>query len=134
MARRRARAAPSQRMASTLPGSASRSRRRSWMGAIVADDGVGEPALALDAADAGGACSPAQTFGWVSSVGEDLVEIEDGADVGVAGVGAADARGVGDHGLELGAEVGFGLGEHDGVVVALGHLAAVEAGELGLRA
>ena len=59
------------------------------------------------------------------------MEVEDGADVGVAGVGAADARGVGDHGLELGAEVGLGLGEHDGVVVALGHLAAVEAGELG---
>ena len=59
------------------------------------------------------------------------MEVEDGADVGVAGVGTADARGIGDHGLELGADVGFGLGQHDGVVVALGHLAAVEAGSLG---
>ena len=59
------------------------------------------------------------------------MEVAYGADVRVAGIVAADARGVGDHGLELGAEVGFGVGERDGVVVALGHLAAVEPGEFG---
>ena len=61
------------------------------------------------------------------------MEVEDGTDVGVAGVGAADACGVGDHGLELGAEVGLGLGEQDGVAVALGHLAAVECREVWAR-
>ncbi len=94
------------------------------------DDGVGEPALALDATDAGGAaaggCFRLDGFG-----AEDLVEVEDGADIGVAGVVATDARRVGDHGLELGADVGFGLGEGDEVAVGLGHLAAVEAGEFG---
>ncbi len=59
------------------------------------------------------------------------MDVEDGADVGVAGVGAADALRVGDHGLELGADDVFGVGEQDGVVVAFGHLASVGAGELG---
>ena len=59
------------------------------------------------------------------------MEVEDGADVGVAGVVAADARGVGDHDLELGADALVGVGEHDVVLVALGHLAAIEAGKLG---
>ena len=72
------------------------------------DHGVGKPAFALDAADGGGA---AALGGSLLSFwrGEDLVKVEDGADVGVAGVGAVDAGGVGDHGLELGADFGFGV-------------------------
>ncbi len=58
------------------------------------------------------------------------MQIEDGADLGVAGVGALDARGVRDHGLQLGADFGLGVAEQDGVAVALGHLAAVGAGQL----
>ena len=94
------------------------------------DDGVGQPALALDAADAGGRAAFARLL--LRLLGrEDFVQVEDRADIGVAGVGAADARRVGDHRLELGANLRLGVGEQDGVVVALGHLAAIGAGQLG---
>jgi len=99
-------------------------------GGDLADDVVGEPAFALDAADAGGGAA-LPDFGDGFFSGEDLVEVADGADLGVAGVGAADAGGVCDHGFELGAEVGFGLGQHEGVAVTFAHFSAVEAGELG---
>ena len=57
--------------------------------------------------------------------------VVDGADVGIAGVGAALAGGVGDHDFGFGADVVVGFGEGDGVVVGLGHFAAVEAGDAG---
>jgi hypothetical protein len=94
------------------------------------DDGVGGPAFAFDAADAGG-CAAFVDFGEGFLGGEDLVQVADGAFVGVAGIGAADARRVSDHGLELGANFRLGVAEQDGVAVALGHLAAVGAGEFG---
>src|SRR5581483_11241400 len=53
------------------------------------------------------------------------------ANVGIAGIGAADARGVRDHGLQLGAYFGFGIAEENAVAVGLRHLAAVGAGKLG---
>ncbi len=95
-----------------------------------ADDGIGDPALAFDAADGGGAAASGG-FLLDGLGGEDFVKVEDRAEVGVAGVGAADAGRVCDHDLELGADAVVGLGEFDVVLVALGHLAAVEAGELG---
>ena len=94
------------------------------------DDGVGGPAFAFDAADAGG-CAACVDFGEDFLGGENFVQVADGAYVGVAGIGAADARGVGDHGLELGANFRLGVREQDGVAVALGHLAAVGAGQFG---
>ena len=59
------------------------------------------------------------------------MQVAHGAFVGVAAVGAADACGVGDHGLELLADQRFGVGHQDGVAVALGHFAAVGAWQLG---
>ncbi len=94
------------------------------------DDSVGGPAFAFDAADAGGRAAFVDfRQGFLGR--EDFVQVANGAFVGVAGVGAADAGGVGDHGLELGANFGLGVAEEDGVAVALGHLAAVGAGEFG---
>ena len=63
--------------------------------------------------------------------GEKFVPVVDGADVGIAGVGAALAGGVGDHDFGFGADVGVGFGERDGVAVGLGHFAAIEAGDAG---
>ena len=57
--------------------------------------------------------------------------VVDGADVGIAGVGATLAGRVGDHDFGFGADVGIGFAESDGVVVGLGHFAAVEAGDAG---
>src|SRR5215469_14601062 len=94
------------------------------------DDGVGKPAFALDATDAGGCTALAHSLLHLFG-GKDPVQIKDGADVGVAGIGAADARRVGDHGLELGAHDILRIREQDGVAVALGHLAAVGTRKLG---
>ena len=63
--------------------------------------------------------------------GEEFVPVEDGADVGVAGIGAAFAGGVGDHDFGFFADVVVGFGEGDGVAVGFGHLAAIEAGDAG---
>src|SRR5208283_5361342 len=62
---------------------------------------------------------------------EEFVPIVDGADVGIAGVGAAFAGGVGDHDFGFGADVGVGFGEGDGVAVGFRHFATVEAGDAG---
>ena len=63
--------------------------------------------------------------------GKDLVQVADRTFVRVAGIGAADARRIGDHGAHLLPKLIGGIGQVDSVAVALGHLAAVEAGELG---
>ena len=55
--------------------------------------------------------------------------VVDGTHVGIAGVGAALAGRVGDHDFGFGANVGVGFAESDGVAVAFGHFAAVEAGD-----
>src|SRR5579862_2889875 len=87
-------------------------------------EGIGGPVFAFDAADAGGATALID-FGERLGSGKHFVEIAYGADVGIARVGPPDARGVGDHGLEFLAQHGLGIGDQDGVAVALGHLAAV---------
>ena len=59
------------------------------------------------------------------------MKIEDGADVRVAGIRAADARRIGHHGLELLPQHRFGIREIDRVAVALAHLPAVGAEHFG---
>src|SRR5580698_8801585 len=91
---------------------------------------VGGPAFALNAADAGAAAAlvdPGQRL----RRGEDLVQVAYRALVRIAGISAADARRVSDHGLEFLADLGLGIGEQNGVAVALRHLAAIGTGELG---
>jgi len=61
------------------------------------------------------------------------VEVADRALVRIAGIFAADASGVSDHGLQLLPDLRLGVSEHDGVAVALGHLAAIGARQLGRR-
>src|SRR5258708_18447609 len=98
------------------------------------DEVFGHGGFAFDAADAGGcaACAdPVEAAGVAFGRGEEFVTVVDGADVGVAGVGAAFASGVGDHDFGFGADVVVGFGEGDGVVVGLGHFAAIEAGDSG---
>ena len=56
---------------------------------------------------------------------------EEVADVRVAGIALAQAGRVGEHAAHLGLDVGHGVTQEDAVVVALGHLAAVQAGALG---
>src|SRR5882724_5891864 len=94
--------------------------------------------LAVEAADGGGAA--AGRAGLAVRVGrEDAVEVEDRADVRVAGVGSALARGIRDHRLDLGDDLLAGVGQVDRVAVGLRHLPPVRArhlrdlGELGLR-
>ncbi len=125
MARWRARAEPSHRIASTWLGIGLQRATALLDGSDLANDGVGEPALALDAADA---CRRAALANLLLGLfgGEDLVQVEDRANIRIAHVGAADARRVGDHRLELGAKISLRLREHDGVPVALRHLAAIE--------
>src|SRR6266478_4450349 len=98
------------------------------------DQVFGHGGFAFDAADAGGCAAladPVEAAGVAFGCGEEFVPVVDGADVGVAGVGAAFAGGVGDHDFGFGADVGVGFGEGDGVVVGLGHFAAIEAGDAG---
>src|SRR6266481_1670744 len=55
--------------------------------------------------------------------------VEHGTNVGIAGVLAALARRIGDHDFGLFANVLVGFAEHDRIAVALGHFAAIEAGD-----
>ena len=59
------------------------------------------------------------------------VQIEDGADVGVAGIRAPLARGIGHHRLDLGRDLLGGVREVDRVAVRLGHLPPVRPRHLG---
>ncbi len=59
------------------------------------------------------------------------MQIADRADIRVAGIGAVHAGRVGHHGLQLGPQIRLRLGQHDVIAVALGHLASVQAGQLG---
>src|SRR6266481_6424466 len=98
------------------------------------DQVLGHGGFAFDAADAGGCAAfadPVEAAGIAFGSGEEFVPVVDGADVGVAGVGAAFAGGVGDHDFGFGTDVVVGFGEGNGVVVGLGHFAAVEAGNAG---
>src|SRR5260221_7182369 len=98
------------------------------------DQVFGHGGFAFDAADGGGCAAgadPVEAAGVAFGSGEEFVPVVDGADVGVAGVGAAFAGGVGDHDFGFGADVGVGFGEGDGVVVGLGHLSTVETGDAG---
>src|SRR5467141_1750014 len=94
------------------------------------DQVFGHGGFAFDAADAGGCAAladPVETAGVAFGGGEEFVPIVDGADVGVAGVGAAFASGVSDHDFGFGADVVVGFGEGDGVIVGLRHFATVQA-------
>src|SRR6185295_9546230 len=85
--------------------------------------------LAVEAADGRGAA--AGRAGFAVRVGrEDTVEVEDRADVRVAGVGAALARGIRDHRLDLGDDLLAGVGQVDRVAVGLRHLPPVRARHL----
>src|SRR6266481_8743842 len=98
------------------------------------DQVFGHGGFAFDAADAGGCAAmadPVEAVGVAFGSGEEFVPVVDGADVGVAGVGAAFAGGVGDHDFGFFADVVVGFGKGDDVVVGLGHFAAVEAGDAG---
>src|SRR5580693_10381909 len=91
---------------------------------------IGHFRFAFNAADAGGAA----TFGGPHERfrrREELVPVVDGANIGVAGVGAALTGGIGDHYFGLFADVVVGFAERDGVAVRLRHFAAVEAGNAG---
>src|SRR5882724_8897573 len=96
------------------------------------DQVFGHGGFAFDAADAGSCAAladPVETARIAFGSGEEFVPVVDGADVGVAGVGAAFAGGVGDHDFGFLADVIVGFGEGDGVVVGLGHFSAIEAGD-----
>jgi hypothetical protein len=67
-------------------------------GSEVLNDGVSDPAFALDAADSGGGAAFVD-FAQGFRGRKDFVEVADGAFVGIARIGAADAGGVRDHGL-----------------------------------
>src|SRR5579864_2374075 len=96
------------------------------------DDTLDHRLFALEAADAGAAAAGARPLAR-RLVGIDLVQIPYGALVGIARIGAAHARRVGLHGLEL-LHHGVGiLAQADGVAVGLGHLAAVESRHLRRR-
>jgi len=96
------------------------------------DEVIGHGGFALDTADAGSGATltdPFEAAGIAFRSGEEFVPVEDGADVGIAGVGAAFAGGVGDHHFGFLADVVVGFGEGDGVAIGFGHFAAVEAGD-----
>src|SRR6185437_12311527 len=67
-------------------------------GSEFGDDSVGQPAFALDAADTRG---PATLCGLLLCFrgGKNLMQIEDRANIGIAGIAAANPRRVRDHGL-----------------------------------
>ena len=69
----------------------------------------------------------------VSSLGIDLVQVEHRAFVRIARIGAAHARRIGLHLLELLRDFVRVFAQPDGVAVGLGHLAAVEPGHLRRR-
>ena len=98
------------------------------------DQIFGHGGFALDAADGGGGAAladPVEAAGIAFGRGEEFVPVEDGADIGIAGVDTALACGVGDHDFGFFADVVVGFGEGDGVAVGLGHFAAVEPGDAG---
>src|SRR5216684_7830329 len=113
-----------------LPALADRGQRRQHV--------LEQHALAVEAADGGGAA--AGRAGLAVRLGrEDPVQVEDRTHLRIAGVGAALARGVRDHRLDLGGDLLAGVREVDGVAVGLRHLPPVRArhlrdlGQLGLR-
>ena len=91
---------------------------------------VGGPAFAFDASDTRRTAALVD-LGQRFRRGEDLVQVAHRALVGIAGIVAADARRIGDHGLQLLANHRLGIAQQDGVAVALRHLAAIGAGQLG---
>src|SRR5215468_8623473 len=103
-------------------------------GSDPSDEIFGHGRLAVDAADArrrAAGANPLQTAGVAFGRGKKFVPVIDGADVGIAGVGAALAGGVGDHDFGFFADVMVGFRERDGVAVGLGHFAAVQARDTG---
>src|SRR5436309_13481756 len=71
-------------------------------GSELGDERVGGPALALDASDAGAAAAFVN-FRERLFARENLVQIADRTLVAIARIGAANARRIGDHGLQPGA-------------------------------
>src|SRR5512133_554353 len=88
---------------------------------------VGYACLALNAADSSGSAAginPIERF----LVAENLVQVAHRTLVGIAGIGAAHASGIGDHRLELLTHDGFRIAERDEVAVRLRHLTSVGTG------
>src|SRR5438309_8317832 len=94
------------------------------------DHVVEERRLAVETADGGRPAARGAALARGRG-GEDLVEVEDGADVGIAWIAPALAGGIGDHGLDLGRDRFRGVRQEDGVAERLRHLAAVRARYLG---
>lgn len=91
---------------------------------------VGDQFLAIDAADGGGSAILIDLLlDRLRRI--DLVKLVDRTDVGIAGIGPADARRIGHHGLELLANDRFCIRQVDRVVVALAHFPAVGAEHFG---
>ncbi len=90
------------------------------------------PTFALDAADAGGAAAFIHLRHRLRRA-EDLVQIAHRTLIGIAGIGAAHARRIGHHRLQLLPQRSFRLAQQNGVAVRLRHLAAIGAGKLRRR-
>lgn len=98
---------------------------------VLADGQAGE-LLAVLAGDRG--CGAAEADVLIDvGFGEDAVEVTDGAEFGVAGIGLKGTLAEFAHAVGLFEHDGEAVGEQDGVAIALGHLAAVGAGEFGGR-
>ena len=100
-------------------------------GGDLLDDRVGEPALALDAADAGGAAALARLRSGPLRSEKTLCRSKTGQTSGLPTSVRRMRAGSVTMVLSFARRSASGSSEQDGVAVALGHLAAVEAGQLG---
>ena len=89
-----------------------------------------EALLAVHAAERGSRTAAADFF-LLFLAGQQQVIGEEVADIGVTGIALAQAVLVREHAANLGLDIAHGIAQEDAVVVALGHLAAVETGTLG---
>src|SRR5665213_1218886 len=97
-----------------------------------AHDPIRHPALALDAADARRAAA-VRRLHLRFFVRKHLMQIEHRANLGVPRIVPPHSRWVGDHRLQLRAQVGLRLGQADHVAIALRHLAPIQPGQLRRR-
>ena len=125
-----ARREPSWRISSSSAGRAAHRSRRSRMAA--SGGSMCSSSTPLQSRQPMAAVRQPRAHSSRGALGrEDAVQVEHRAHVGIAGVGAPLARGIGDHRLDLLRDDLRRVGELDGVAVGLGHLAAVRARHLG---